>query len=220
MPTIKPPSPNAASKGKRKQNQIDAKDVTIPGVVASTKSGSASPGNTAPVPHIGQVKTKDEMKCGEGGTYGDLKKKTGHGKYDRDHIPSKAALKARAAKILRRPLKEHEKKAIDNAGLCIVIPVQAHKDHSPTHSQSAAAAKVDSADLQGSAKRDVDSMLNPKKKNKGDETPKPLDPKCKKAYKKEADKILKITNDEYDSALKKVVKNAVETVKRPKKNPL
>lgn len=35
---------------------------------------------------------KKNLKCGNNGTYKDLKKKTGFNKYDRDHVPSKAAL--------------------------------------------------------------------------------------------------------------------------------
>lgn len=44
-------------------------------------------------------KTKKKMKCGDFGKYGDLKKKTGEGQFDRDHVPSKAALKQRAKEL-------------------------------------------------------------------------------------------------------------------------
>ena len=46
-----------------------------------------------------QVKKKGKLKCGEYGKYGALKKKTGGGKLDRDHVPSKAALKERARQL-------------------------------------------------------------------------------------------------------------------------
>ena len=52
----------------------------------------------------GHVKGKKKLKCGDSGSYKDLKKKTGDGKFDRDHIPSKAALKARAEAMLGREL--------------------------------------------------------------------------------------------------------------------
>ncbi|MBB3195363.1 hypothetical protein FHS28_002766 [Roseateles terrae] len=60
-----------------------------------------------------KTKPKREMKCGEFGKYGELKKKTGDGKIDRGHIPSKAAWKARAQKLnFGKPLSEVQKRSI------------------------------------------------------------------------------------------------------------
>lgn len=144
-------------------------------------------------------KTKKKMKCGEHGKYGDLKKKTGGGKFDRDHIPSKAALKKRAEALLGRELKDSEKKAIDAAGDAIAIPRQAHIDISPTYGQSSIDAAKDAADLAGSAKRDIEAMLE--KIDEYDE-----DGGCKDAYKKASAEILKKTNVDYDKMLAKVLK--------------
>ena len=56
------------------------------------------PANTPPMAYVSQAATgsADKLKCGELGNYGEQKGRTGEGKYDRDHIPSKAALKERA----------------------------------------------------------------------------------------------------------------------------
>jgi len=129
-----------------------------------------------------KVKRKGELKCGEHGVYGPLKKKTGHGKFDRDHIPSKAALIKRAEELNGEKLSEAQKKAITNLGNAIAIPRQAHIDISPTYGQAPASAAKDAKDLAGSARRDVEAML--KKIDK-------YDAGCKKAYQKAAKRVLK-----------------------------
>lgn len=141
----------------------------------------------------GNVKGKKKLKCGEHGTYGDLKKKTGDGKFDRDHIPSKAALKERAAELLG-PLNKKQLDAIEKAGNAIAIPRQAHIDVSPTYGQTIAEARKDAKDLAGSSKRDVDAML--KKIDEYD-----ADGNCRKAYRKAAEKMLQMNNADYDKML-------------------
>lgn len=147
----------------------------------------------------GKDKGKGKLKCGESGKYGDLRKKTGDGKFDRDHIPSKAALKARAEQLQGEPLSKAQRHAIDNAGETITIPRQAHIDVSPTHGQSLADATRDSNDLAGSAKRDVDAMLE--KIDEYDE-----DGGCRKAYKAAAQAILQKTNADFDKMLGDILK--------------
>jgi hypothetical protein len=139
-----------------------------------------------------------KMKCGELNQYGEQKKKTGKGKSDRDHIPSKAALLAKAKQLNKgRSLKPCQKKRIVNGALSIVIPKPAHQQVSPTYGQSAAEAKKDSKNLAGSANRDTKAMeMKIKKYNKA----------CEKAYKKAAKKIKKITNRQYTDWLKKMMK--------------
>ena len=58
----------------------------------------SNPANTPTMAYVSQAATgsADKLKCGELGNYGEQKGRTGEGKYDRDHIPSKAALKERA----------------------------------------------------------------------------------------------------------------------------
>lgn len=143
-----------------------------------------------------------KMKCGELNQYGEQKKVTAGGKRDRDHIPSKAALKARAKELKNKgkrrksALKPCQRRRIDNGALCIVIPRRAHQQVSPTYGQSAADAAADSKDLAGSADRDTKKMSR-KLKN--------YDPACVKAYRKAAKKIRKVTNKQYDAWLTKML---------------
>lgn len=162
------------------------------------KGGGKGPGNTAGK-HKAKKAKKQKLKCGEHGKYGDLKKKTGNNKFDRDHIPSKAALKARAEAILGRRLTAAQASAIDRGAAAIAIPKQAHIDISPTYGQSKAGAAKDAKNLAGSAKRDVNAML--KKIDEYDE-----DGNCRKAYKQAASKILKMSKKDFDRWILQTVK--------------
>jgi hypothetical protein len=147
----------------------------------------------------GKDKGRKKLKCGEYGKYGDLKKKTGDNKFDRDHIPSKAALKERAESLAGEKLSQAQKQAIDKAGDAIAIPRQAHIDVSPTYGQSGSAAAKDAGNLAGSARRDVEAML--KEIDKYD-----ADGNCKKAYQKAAAKLLRMSNADYDKILLEILK--------------
>ncbi|GAA0754583.1 DUF4150 domain-containing protein [Ideonella azotifigens] len=147
-----------------------------------------------------------EMKCGEINQYGEQKKKTAKGKRARDHIPSKAALKerakelkAQAAKSKRKkvPLSKCERKVIDDSALTIVIPTRAHQRASPSYGQSRVQASRDAQNLQGAAKGDTAAMMSDK------DGIKKYDAACQEAYKQNAEKINNITNEQYDSWLKK-----------------
>lgn len=177
-------APEKAAKAAAEKKAKDAAEEAAK--KAETKDGARS-------------KAKKKMKCGDAGSYGDLKKMTGEGKFDRDHIPSKAALKARATSLKGKQLTAAEEKAIDNAADAIAIPRQAHIDVSPTYGQSKADAAIDSKDLAGSAKRDVKAM-----ENKIDTYD--ADGKCKKLYKKAAKDILKKTNADFDKFLIDILK--------------
>jgi hypothetical protein len=143
-------------------------------------------------------KKKDKLKCGEKGKYGDLKKKTGEGKFDRDHVPSKAALKERA-RALRggQKLCAKQQKAIDNAGLSIAIPKWAHQGYSPTYGSSNSPARIkgDSKNLQKAAQRDTVAMKKAMKKNGASK-------ECQKKYAEFAKEVDAKTPRQYDSALK------------------
>jgi hypothetical protein len=142
---------------------------------------------------------KAKLKCGEYGKFGELKKKTGDNKFDRDHIPSKEALKQRAAEIKGDKLTPKEAAAIDKAGEAIAIPKQAHIDASPTYGQTKAAAAKDAKNLAESARRDVEAML--KEIDKYD-----ADGNCKKAYQKAAAKIMRMNNKDFDKMLADILK--------------
>jgi hypothetical protein len=175
----------AAKEAAEKKAKDAAKDEAKKADVAGNKGGHG--------------KKKAKMKCGEGGKYGDLKKKTGEGKYDRDHIPSKAALLEKAKELNKGvDLNPDQIKKITNWGNSIAIPRKAHQDISPTYGGRNTPA-ADAKDLAGSAKRDVDTMLE-----KIDEYD--ADGGCKKAYKKASKKILDMTNDDYKRELNKLLK--------------
>lgn len=157
------------------ENTVDAMGV-IPLVVAVT---------------VDQVK----MKCGELNQYGEQKKKSGGGKRDRDHIPAKSALLAKAEQLKGSKLKACQKDAIIKGSLTVVIPKVLHQRISPTYGQSTADAKKDAKDLQGAAKRDTKAMEGSGK----------LDPACAQAYKKAARQIRKITNRQYNAWLRKMI---------------
>lgn len=148
----------------------------------------------------GKAKGKRKMKCGEYGRYGDLKKKTGDGKFDRDHIPSKEALKKRARALNKgNKLSADQLKAIEDWGGSIAIPRKAHSDISPTYGgRNANLSGPDANDLAGAARRDVEAML--KEIDKYDK-----DGGCKKAYQKAAKRVLRMNNSEFDQALKKII---------------
>jgi hypothetical protein len=146
-----------------------------------------------------KVKPKKKLKCGEFGKYGNLKKKTGDGKFDRDHIPSKSALKEKALELNKgKELSTAQQKAIDAWGNAIAIPRQAHIDISPTYGGRSNPV-ADAKDLAGSARRDVEEMLG--KIHEYD-----ADGGCKKAYQKAAKRVLK-SNAEFEAALKAILKS-------------
>ena len=108
-----------------------------------------------------KVKPKSKLKCGQSGTYGDLKKSTGADKYDRDHIPSKAALLKRAQMRARgKGLSKAQINAIVNQAESIAIPKVAHQKASRTYGRrnSSEKIKVDSGNLAGAAKNDIKSL--------------------------------------------------------------
>jgi len=195
--------------------------VTTVAYGAAKLSNSSSSTSTAA--DTTTVKGKGKMNCGEDGNYGDLQKKTGDNKFDRDHIPSKAALQQAARNILddtpelAKQLSKAGREAlfgdngmISKSGLAIAIPKADHKNFSPTYGSKNSETQIesDAEDLQGAAKRDAKAMEDAEGKE--------MDPECLEKYKKAADKITKRTNAEYDKALTDVIKQAIEKFKVPK----
>ena len=160
------------------------------------------------VPIISQSMLDEvEMKCGELGQYGEQKKDTSaKGERDRDHVPAKAALQARAEEIKNPGLNRGdagwvslttcERNAISNGALTIVIPKPAHQQLSETYGQSLEQAQADAKDLPAAAKRDTETI---EKDLKG------YDEECVKAYKEAAKKVRKITKRQYTAWLKKML---------------
>ncbi|WGS51149.1 hypothetical protein LFL96_06500 [Paraburkholderia sp. D15] len=142
-----------------------------------------------------KVKQKKKMKCGEYGRYDKLKQKTGDNEFDRDHIPSKAALKERAKSLNDgQDLTAAQKKAIDDWGEAIAIPRQPHIDVSPTYGQTAAEAAKDAKNPAGSARRDVEAMLGKIEEYDADGG-------CKSAYQKATAKIMRTDNKAFDECI-------------------
>jgi hypothetical protein len=143
--------------------------------------------------------TSDELECGELGTYGEQKERTGNGEYHRDHIPSKAALKERARQLNGgRKLSSAQLTAIENQAKSIVIPAPAHRDVSPTYGgRNSNLIESDADDLAGAAKRDTDEMKN--------EIEAHSDKECAKHYRQAAREINKMTNEDYDAFLNNIL---------------
>jgi hypothetical protein len=152
------------------------------------------------IPFVAQIAFEDvEMKCGELGQYGEQKKnKSAKGKRDRDHIPSKKALLAKAKKLKGSRLKSCQKKLIVNNALSVVIPKKAHRKISPTYGGRGKKLKDHETGLQNAAKRDCAAMakyMEEKDKN------------CEAAYKKSCAEIEKITDKDYDKWLDDILKS-------------
>ncbi|HUB15129.1 MAG TPA: hypothetical protein VMB34_24485 [Acetobacteraceae bacterium] len=149
----------------------------------------------------------DTLQCGEVGTYADLKKKKGKpkGSMSRDHIPSKAALKEYARNILKKvgkKLSPAQARAIEDLGLCVVVPSSAHRGVSPTYGGRNTVEKIqeqgkDGNSLKQACKDDTDKMLA--------NSDKLGDAKCKKAYMAAADKLNSRTAADYDAAIRRIV---------------
>jgi protein-tyrosine-phosphatase len=156
----------------------------------------------------GNKKGKKKLDCGELGKYGDQKKRTGDNKYDRDHVPSKAALKERAAAIAKErgeKLTEAQAKAIENLADAIVIPKSTHKNSSPSYgSKNKKLSKTDgqSAEkLNEALERDLDAVLADLEKT---------DPECAKQYRAAAKKLrekVKKDSNYFDDFLSDVLEN-------------
>jgi len=150
----------------------------------------------------GDVAGKGKLGCGESGTYGDLQKKTSKGKYDRDHIPSKESLLKRAEK-LNGSLTTAEKSAIISAAEAIAIPKSAHQSVSPTYGgrNNPDLVKWDADHPVEAAHDDTEKMLKDLDKHGADE-------KCKEAYRKAAQKIRNMSEDDYN----KLIDDAIASV--------
>jgi hypothetical protein len=157
----------------------------------------------------GSKKGKKKLDCGELGTYGDQKKRTGDNKYDRDHVPSKAALKERAEQIAKErgdpPLSPKQKKAIENLADAVVIPKATHRKSSPTYgSKNKKLSKTDGKNagtLNDALGRDLDAVLTDLEKT---------DPECAKQYRAAAKKLrdkVKKNSNHFDDFLNDVLDN-------------
>ncbi|SFC29990.1 hypothetical protein [Collimonas sp. OK412] len=160
-----------------------------------------------------------KLDCGDNGSYEDLLKKSGDNKFDRDHVPSKAALKEAAQKIidetpgLAEKLTDAGRKAlfgsgsdpglIAKQGQAIAIPKKDHQQHSDTYGRRNNPEKIDtdSDELQEAAKKDTKTIEDAEGKEMDDE--------CLKKYQKAAEQIRKKTHAEYIKDLTKLIKDVI-----------
>jgi uncharacterized Zn-binding protein involved in type VI secretion len=165
--------------------------------------------NTVNAMGVGQPdkRVREVLDCGESGSYGDLKKKTGKNQFDRDHVPSKAALKERARKLaasMGKRFTEEMGKAVDNLADAIAIPKALHQQHSESYGQSAEQAQADGAStakLNAATKRDLKAIEENMKDH--------MDAKCRALYAAWAQEIRdKIDEDPnyFDKFLKAIIR--------------
>jgi hypothetical protein len=151
-------------------------------------------------------KVRPPLDCGEAGPYKELQKKTGEGKYDRDHVPSKSALKEagqRIADSMGVPFTESMRTTISALADTIAIPKSLHQGHSATYG-GRSDPKTDADDLNKAAKRDLDAIET----NWGNH-----DPGCAEAYKAAAVDIRKKIEDDpkyYEKWLKNIIKGNIK----------
>ena len=158
-----------------------------------------------------------KMNCGDNGNYEDMLKKNGENKLDRDHVPSKAALKEAALNIIKDMGvqltpdqvaalfgKGSNPGAIAGKGKTIAIPKKDHQQHSRTYAGRNNPDKVkgDSKDLQQAAKDDTKTIEDAEGKEMDDE--------CLGKYKKAAEAIRKKTHKEYVQELTDLIKDVMK----------
>jgi uncharacterized Zn-binding protein involved in type VI secretion len=109
----------------------------------------------------GNIRLRPKMEVGEVDTYGNLKTKTGEGLLDRDHMPSKAALKERAEQLKGEPLTPAEARRIENQGQTVAVPKDIHQA-GPTYGgkNTSELSTSDAGDLAGATRRDADAMVD------------------------------------------------------------
>ena len=125
---------------------------------------------------------KPKLKCGEVGTYAQLKKKRAAPDFERDHVPSAAAmfkaamndypnLNANRRACVKRRLKEQ--------ALTIAIPKGVHRQHSRTCGGKNTQKQIEdhADDLDDAAKGDTKDVQNK------------IDAACADAYKKAAEQV-------------------------------
>jgi hypothetical protein len=107
---------------------------------------------------------KPSLRHGEHGPYKELKTRTARGKFDRDHIPSKAALKAEADRLEREAtglgLTPLEGKAIEEAAQTVALPKGLHKKGRTYGGKNKNLIATDSRNLAQAAHDDIAAYRN------------------------------------------------------------
>ena len=127
------------------------------------------------------------LKCGEVGTYSQLNKKRAKPKFERDHVPSHAAMNksAQGSPKMENASKSQRKcvKAkLKARALTIAIPKRLHRGHSRTcgSRNNASQIKTDAKDLDSAANKDLGRL---QRHLDGSESP------CAAAYREAAKEV-------------------------------
>jgi len=164
--------------------KAEGKNIQLLGDAMTNNGGS--PANSATLPGNQQApKPPLPMhECGQVDSYSKLKR-TGRAKpdYERDHVPSKAALFARAKSTPPKMGAEQTKrvkKCVEARGIAIAIPKPSHRGFSPTCGSKNNATQIagDASDLNKAKDRDLTAM---KEHLKGTD--------CEAAYKEAAKEV-------------------------------
>jgi hypothetical protein len=116
--------------------KAEGKNIQLLGDAMTNNGGS--PANSGTVPGNQQAPLVAVMLvCGECGTYRKLQEKRAAPDFERDHVPSKAALREAAVNRYKpKVLKEAQLKCVANRvearGITVAIPKASHRNFSPT----------------------------------------------------------------------------------------
>lgn len=179
--------------------------------------------SSTPATNTTTVVGNGKLNCGDNGDYGDMLKKSGDNAFDRDHVPSKAALKEAARDIIKNNPKlelqvteaiadtlfgtKSKPGLIAEKGQAIAIPKKDHQMHSDSYGKRNSPEKIntDKGDLQKAAKSDTKSIEEAEGKE--------MDPECLEKYKKAAKKIGDKTHAEYIKELTDLIKETIKNAK-------
>lgn len=148
--------------------------------------------------------TKPWLKCGEVDSYAKLNKKRAKPKFERDHVPSHAAMNKAAQSSTRmrnasKAVRKCVKAYVKDKALTIAIPKGVHRGFSRTCGSRNTAAQIstDSKDLNAAAKRDIkDIQTHLNSKNSA----------CAQAYSDAAEEVKAQDH-------KKLIKDAIDKCK-------
>ncbi|GAB2909704.1 hypothetical protein GCM10027093_54770 [Paraburkholderia jirisanensis] len=158
---------------------------------------------------------KDELKCGDSGKYGDLLKQSGGNKFDRDHVPSKAALNKIGRQILADEGLDLTKEEllrlfgdkntlglIANEGKAIAIDKADHQQESRTYGRRNNPEQIaeDAKDAQAAARKDTKKLLDDASR---------WGERCKEKYEKWAAEIVERTHADYVRDIGKLIEKVI-----------
>jgi hypothetical protein len=179
--------------------KAEGKNIQLLGDAMTNNGGS--PPQTSTLPGNDQTSVKVELVCGECGSYTKLKEKRAAPDYERDHIPSKAALRDAAINRYKpKKLSDTQRscvaKKVEARGITVAIPKFSHRNFSPTcgSRNTEAQLKKDAENpksMEDAVDRDIAEMKAHLK-----------DGPCEKAYDEAAKKIKAHDNEKMmDDAL-------------------